>query len=88
MNTLKMIQEVKEKATRLALAALIAQHLYEQGFNISTIDAEGVRVFSSTRKLTAREVKVALTEEMRTQATVFEDWLRPEDTILVALYLP
>lgn len=80
-----LIETAKKKANRLALAARIAEHLHNAGFGISTIDGEGVRVFLTNRKLYAQEVQLALPDDLAGHLAVFEDYIRPEDTVLVAI---
>jgi hypothetical protein len=80
-----MIANVKKEAARLAMAAMLAEHLHNAGFGISNIDDEGVRVFLTTRKVSSAEVRAALPDAATPYVQVFEDYLRPEDLVLVSI---
>jgi hypothetical protein len=87
-STVKMIADAKRKAASLAMAALLAEHLHGAGFGIATIDDEGVRVFSTTHLVTSAEVRAAIPDEAAPYVAVFEDYIRPDDLVLVKIKPP
>ncbi len=84
-STAKMIADVKKNAAGLAMAAMLADHLHAAGFGISSIDEEGVRVFLTNRKVSSAEVQAAIPDAAAPYVQVYEDYLRPEDLVLVSI---
>jgi hypothetical protein len=82
-TTTTLIATAKKNAASLAMAAMLAEHLHDAGFGISSIDEEGVRVFLTDRKVTSAEVQAAIPAEAAPYVQVFEDYIRPEDLVLV-----
>jgi hypothetical protein len=82
-TTSTLIATAKKNAASLAMAAMLAEHLHNAGFGISSIDEEGVRVFLTNHKVTSAEVRAAIPAEAAPYVKVFEDYIRPEDLVLV-----